>query len=133
MSGFQAAVREHKLQEEARAKRSSDAQTRASYAAQRLVAVASRHINAGAQQCHEQQRAIGAELKAVRGQAGALAKTAARLNDAVNKAESAALQFGDLETYLAAIEREAGAIAAALRRVQQQELRQQQERRQGPS
>lgn len=99
----------------------ADAHTRAQGAAHHLAATVGRHVATGAHQVHEAQRALGVELKSTRQAASGLVQASARLAGAVERAEAAALQFGDVENFIAAIEAEIGSIAAALRHVQQAE------------
>ena len=88
-------------------------------AAQELAAESARQQNSGAEGVFHTQQRVAAELKGVRQAAAGAERGVAALSKAVHQLEKQTLLFGDLENYLAVIEREIGGISTTLHRIQE--------------
>lgn len=75
-------------------------------------------LEAGVSDVFERQRGLGTELAEVRAQISEFAASTSQLTAAINKLESTALTFGDIQGYLAAIEHETAVLQAALQNIQ---------------
>jgi GCN5-like protein 1 (GCN5L1) len=77
-------------------------------------------LEAGVNRVFERQKVLGTELAEVRAQISEFTASTSRLGTAVNRLETTALTFGDIQGYLGAIEGEMTALQRALQRIQAQ-------------
>lgn len=74
-------------------------------------------------QAYHQQKDIGRQVRAIRGEVQHLKKQASSLASAAEQLEQTALKFGDLENHVAVIQSEIESVSNALQHIYNSEIK----------